>query len=158
MCRTEIHGGDEMVRVGLSSMPLSSWIASLPIGCYTGEGGSEDPVLTGALATAWTTGLQNSSADPHRIQVAVTLKHMAANSLESTIGWSAEEAAGSFTRHNISVNVSNFTLSDAYFPGFRAAIKHAGAKGIMCSCTIPCANNIKTTAFLLSCRCVTPVV
>ncbi len=96
-------------------------------------------MLTSALATAWTTGLQNSSDDPSRIQVAVTLKHMVANSLESTIGWSAEEAGGSFTRHNISVNVSNYTLSDAYFPGFRAAIKHAGAKGIMCSCAIVCA-------------------
>ena len=112
----------------------------------TGEGGSEDPVLTGALATAWTSGLQNSSDDPDRIQVAVTLKHMVANSLESTIGWSAEEASGSLTRHNISVNVSNFTLSDAYVPGFRAAIKHAGAKVIMCSCTIICPCNIKTTA------------
>lgn len=102
-------------------------------GC-AGEGGSEDPVLTGALATAWTQGLQKSTDDPNRIQVAVTLKHMVANSLESTIGWSPQEAGGWFTRHNISVNISNFTLSDAYFPGFRAAIKHAGAKGIMCSC------------------------
>lgn len=118
----------------------------------TGEGGSEDPVLTGALATAWTTGLQNSSDDPNRVQVAVTLKHMVANSLESTIGWSAEEASGSFTRHNISVNVSNFTLSDAYFPGFRAAIKQAGAKGIMCSCTIVCPCSFKTTVCLVSCR------
>ena len=99
-----------------------------------GEGGSEDPVLTGALASAWTSGLQESSDDPSRIQVAVTLKHMVANSLESTVGWSAEETAGSFTRHNISVNISNFTLSDAYFPGFRTAIKNAGARGIMCSC------------------------
>ena len=68
------------------------------------------------------------------MQVAVTLKHMVANSLESTVGWSPEETDEFVTRHNISVNVSNFSLSDAYFPGFRAAIKHAGAKGIMCSC------------------------
>ena len=56
------------------------------------------------------------------------------NSVESTIGWSATEADGWWTRHNISANMSNYTLSDAYFPAFRTAIQDAGARGIMCSC------------------------
>ena len=99
-----------------------------------GEGGAEDPYLMGELASSWTRGLQNSSADPKRIQVAVTLKHFVANSVESTIGWSVQEADGNWTRHNISVNVSNYTLSDAYFPAFRSAIANSGARGIMCSC------------------------
>ena len=30
--------------------------------------------------------------------------------------------------------MSNYTLSDAYFPAFRTAIQDAGARGIMCSC------------------------
>ena len=97
-----------------------------------GEGGSEDPYLMGQLATAWTRGLQNLTADPSRLGVAVTLKHFAVNVVESTVGWSAEEADGEWTRHNISANVSNYTLADAYFPAFRAAIRDADAKGIMC--------------------------
>lgn len=103
-----------------------------------GEGGAECPYLMGELASSWTRGLQNSSQDPKRIQVAVTLKHFVANSVESTIGWSAREADGYWTRHNISVNISNYTLSDAYFPAFRAAISNAGARGVMCSCAYGC--------------------
>jgi beta-glucosidase-like glycosyl hydrolase len=44
-----------------------------------------------------------------------------------------QEADGDWTRHNISVNISNYTLSDAYFPAFRSAIKKADAQGVMCS-------------------------
>jgi hypothetical protein len=71
-----------------------------------GEGGAEDPFLMSELATAWTLGLQHSDLDPNHLQVAVTLKHFAVNTVESTIGWSDKEAGGSWTRHNISANIS----------------------------------------------------
>ena len=57
---------------------LSSCTLSLYAGGRNGEGGSEDPFLMGQLASAWTEGLQNSSADPNHLQVAVTLKHFVA--------------------------------------------------------------------------------
>ena len=66
-----------------------------------GEGGAEDPYLMGELATAWTRGLQNSSDDPARVQVAVTLKHFVANSIESTIGWSAQVRKTHLLRNSI---------------------------------------------------------
>ena len=55
----------------------------------------------GELATAWTRGLQNSSDDPARVQVAVTLKHFVANSIESTIGWSAQVRKTHLLRNSI---------------------------------------------------------
>jgi len=51
------------------------------------EGGSECPYLTGQLGTAWTRGLQEGRGEETRfIQVAVTLKHFDANSLEGQVG------------------------------------------------------------------------
>ena len=51
------------------------------------EGGSECPYLTGQLGTAWTRGLQEGRGEEQRFtQVAVTLKHFDANSLEGQVG------------------------------------------------------------------------
>ena len=51
------------------------------------EGGSECPYLTGQLGTAWTRGLQEGRGEEKRFtQVAVTLKHFDANSLEGQVG------------------------------------------------------------------------
>ena len=51
------------------------------------EGGSECPYLTGQLGTAWTRGLQEGRGEEERFtQVAVTLKHFDANSLEGQVG------------------------------------------------------------------------
>ena len=53
---------------------------------------------------------------------------MAVNSLENTYP---------YTRHNFDANetygVSPFVLADYYFLPFKAAIKNAGARGVMCS-------------------------
>ena len=50
------------------------------------EGGSECPFLTGQLGTAWTRGLQEGRGEEKRFtQVAVTLKHFDANSLEGQV-------------------------------------------------------------------------
>jgi|EP01046_Picozoa_sp_COSAG06_P031429 beta-glucosidase-like glycosyl hydrolase len=93
------------------------------------EAGSECPFLTAAVGTAWTRGLQEGRGEETRFtQIAVTLKHFDANSLE---GQSAGDAG--LTRHTVDVNVSKYLLRDYYWPAFRAAIKDAGAKGVMCS-------------------------
>lgn len=59
----------------------------------------------GQLGKAWTVGLQvGDGRDPNLIQVAVTLKHFVANSLEG--GAPSDEG---LTRHTVDVNLSNCT-------------------------------------------------
>ena len=77
----------------------------------------------GELGTAWTLGLQQNAEDPRYVQVAVTLKHFDANSLENSDG---------FTRHTVDANVSKHALADYYWPAFKSSIR-AGARGVMCS-------------------------
>lgn len=91
-----------------------------------GEGGTEDPYLMGELGTAWTKGLQGD--DPQYLQIAVTLKHFDANSLEG--GAAADEG---FNRHTVDVNLTKYLLADYYWPAFRASIRNGNAKGVMCS-------------------------
>lgn len=74
-------------------------------------------------ARAWTKGLQNGE-DSRYVQVAVTLKHYDANSLENSDG---------FTRHTVDASISKYVLSDYYWKQFKAAIRDADAKGVMCS-------------------------
>jgi beta-glucosidase-like glycosyl hydrolase len=106
----------------------------------------------GELGTAWTQGLQKgdkgkevqkfvqvavSPRVPFAVpahhtlrvcpQVAVTLKHFDANSLEG-----GSKADGQNTRHNVDANISKYLLADYYWPAFRAPIKRADAKGVMC--------------------------
>eukprot|EP01047_Picozoa_sp_COSAG01_P040959 COSAG01_NODE_3480_length_6024_cov_4.480675_6_plen_129_part_00 len=90
-----------------------------------GEGGVEDPKLAGAYGAAWSRGLQTGppSGDGHQLQAVVTLKHYDAQTVEDSNGWD---------RHNISANVSRYSLMDSYLPAFGTAIR-AGAKGVMCS-------------------------
>jgi len=93
------------------------------------EAGSECPFLTAAVGTAWTRGLQEGRGKETRFtQIAVTLKHFDANSLE---GQSAGDDG--LTRHTVDANISKYLLRDYYWPAFRAAIKDADAKGVMCS-------------------------
>eukprot|EP00729_Bicosta_minor_P018335 gene18335-2827_t len=92
-------------------------------------GGAEDPYLMGELGAAWTTGLQKGDGkDTEYVQVAVTLKHFDANSLE---GGSPNDKG--LTRHTVDVNLTNYLLTDYYWPAFRKSIKDAHAKGVMCS-------------------------
>jgi beta-glucosidase-like glycosyl hydrolase len=87
----------------------------------------------GELATAWTRGLQSPrpsllNSSRQLLQVVVTLKHFAVNSLENTAPWN---------RHTFDANatfgVDPFVLSDYYLKPFERAIKDADARGVMCS-------------------------
>ena len=92
------------------------------------EGGTEDPFLMGQLGKSWTEGLQKGDSSEKRfVQVAVTLKHFDANSLDG--GSPSDEG---FTRNTVSANVSKYMLQDFYWPAFRTSIREGDAKGVMC--------------------------
>jgi beta-glucosidase-like glycosyl hydrolase len=91
-----------------------------------GEAGAECPFLMGALGVAQTEGVQRGDGREKRfVQVAATIKHFAANSLEDT--------PRGIGRTNFDANVSDYLLSDYYFPPFHASITKADAKGVMCA-------------------------
>lgn len=75
---------------------------------------SEDPLLTGKIASAVTRGVQSHDG------CYVTLKHFAANNLE--------------TKRNISSsNLDERTLRDIYIKAFRIAVKESDPRSVMCS-------------------------
>lgn len=74
---------------------------------------SEDPYLTGELAAAYVSGLQEQG-------VSACVKHFAANNQE-------------YRRMTTDSIVSERTLREIYFPAFEAAVKQGGVKSIMCS-------------------------
>lgn len=74
---------------------------------------SEDPFLTGEIASAELTGLHNSG-------VTGTIKHFCANNQETN-------------RHNIDSVVSERAIREIYLKGFEIAIKKGKAKTIMTS-------------------------
>ncbi len=74
--------------------------------CY-----SEDPLLSGRLATAWVRGLQSQ-------RVGCTVKHYAANDQEHE-------------RMSISSEVDERTLRELYLRPFELAVREGGAWGIM---------------------------
>jgi len=85
----------------------------------------EDPMLTGAYATAFVTGLQGGAGeDPSHVQIVACCKHYVANSLENWMG---------HTRHNFDANVSKADLAEYYMPPFRACVMEGKSLGIMCS-------------------------
>ena len=84
-----------------------------PLGGRTFECFSEDPELTGALASAWVRGVQSND-------VAVTVKHFAANDTE-------------VERMTVDVDVDERTLRELYLRPFERAVKDAQAWGIMSS-------------------------
>ena len=81
----------------------------------------EDPMLTGAYATAFVSGLQGSGP---QVQVAACCKHFVANSLENWEG---------HTRHNFDAPVPLAELHDYYLAPFRACVMEGRSLGIMCS-------------------------
>jgi beta-glucosidase len=84
-----------------------------------GEGGAECPYLMGELGSAWTRGLQEGRGEEKRfVQVAVTLKHFDANSLE---GGSA--GAHGLNRHTVDVNLTKYLLADYYWPAFKGTVQ-----------------------------------
>ena len=87
----------------------------------------------GELAKSWTRGLQSPrpsllNASRTLLQAVVTLKHFAVNSLENTSPWTRTTFDA-----NASFGLSPFALADYYFKAFRAAIKDADARGVMCA-------------------------
>lgn len=74
---------------------------------------SEDPLLTGMMATAETRGLQENGTAP-------TLKHFTANNQESA-------------RHTANALVSERALREIYLKGYEIAVKSGKARSIMTS-------------------------
>ncbi len=84
-----------------------------PVGGRTFECYSEDPELTGALASAWVRGVQSHD-------VAVTVKHFVANDTE-------------IERMSVDVDVDERTLRELYLRPFELTVRDAQAWGIMSS-------------------------
>ncbi|GAA4192943.1 glycoside hydrolase family 3 C-terminal domain-containing protein [Microbacterium oryzae] len=74
---------------------------------------SEDPLLAGALGSAWVRGIQQQG-------VGASLKHFAANNQE-------------FERMRISAEVDERTLREIYLPAFERTVKEAQPATVMCS-------------------------
>jgi beta-D-xylosidase 4 len=62
--------------------------------------------------------------DPRYIQVATTIKHFDAYSLEDADG---------YTRYDFNAIVSDYDLADTYLPAFKMAVTEGQAQGLMCS-------------------------
>jgi len=82
------------------------------------EGYSEDPLLTGAMATAYGTGLVGD--DDEYLKTAPTLKHYAAYNTETK-------------RDTVSSSVPPRVLREYDLPGFEAPIRADAATGVMAS-------------------------
>ncbi|MEV6349344.1 glycoside hydrolase family 3 C-terminal domain-containing protein [Actinoplanes sp. NPDC051851] len=82
------------------------------------EGYSEDPLLTGAVATAYGKGLEGD--DPDRLKTAPTLKHYAAYNNETL-------------RDRTSSNVPQRVLNEYDRAPFRTALENGAATGVMAS-------------------------
>ena len=88
-------------------------IVRVPQGGRNFEYFSEDPYLTGQLATAWVKGLQGQD-------VAAQVKHYALNNQE-------------LDRHESSSNADERTIREIYLPAFHDAVTEGGAYSLMCA-------------------------
>uniref|UniRef100_A0A0G4IEP3 Fibronectin type III-like domain-containing protein n=1 Tax=Chromera velia CCMP2878 TaxID=1169474 RepID=A0A0G4IEP3_9ALVE len=87
------------------------------------EVASECPHLNGLYGAIYSRALQEGE-DPRYLQVAVTLKHWAAYSLDK---WK------DFKRETFDANVTRHDLADTYFPAFKRSVREGKAAGVMCS-------------------------
>lgn len=105
--------GHEMVQIG-----ATLWLAPAmnihrnPLCGRNFEYYSEDPVLTGACATALTEGVQSNPG------VGVTIKHFCCNNQECN-------------REHVSSNVSERSLREIYLYGFKECVKNAHPWAVM---------------------------
>jgi|GEM_PF-585168 len=79
----------------------------------------EDPFLTSRIAVAYINGLQGG--DPRYLKAAATAKHFAVHSGPEQL------------RHEFNATPSPRDLWQTYLPAFRACVKEAGVKSIMCA-------------------------
>lgn len=85
---------------------------------------SEDPLLNGVFAVAFTRGMQEG-VDSRYLLAATTLKHFAAYSLEDYYDVNGIH----YTRENINNLVSEFDASDTYFPAFQMGVSPVASGG-----------------------------
>lgn len=88
-------------------------IVRVPVGGRNFEYFSEDPYLTGALATTYVQGVQSQ-------QVAAQVKHFALNNQENA-------------RHTASSNAGERASREIYLPAWQAAVQRGKAWSVMCS-------------------------
>eukprot|EP00045_Choanoeca_perplexa_P010797 m.111852 g.111852 ORF g.111852 m.111852 type:complete len:819 (-) comp15400_c0_seq1:93-2549(-) len=106
------------------------------------ESPGESPYVCGQYGGAYAEGLQYGG-DDSVTQVIVSLKHWVAYSLEGYEG---------VTRHTFDANVSEYDLTETYFPAWEHLVKDVGALGVMCSYNMlngkPTCGNPDLTAIL----------
>jgi beta-glucosidase len=104
--------GSEMKAAGgmINAGPAMNIIRD-PRGGRSFEYFTEDPLLNGIIATAYTEGLQSQ-------KVMACLKHYACNNQENN-------------RHTLNVSVSERALREIYLPGFEEAVRQGGAWSLM---------------------------
>ena len=94
------------------------------------EAFGEDPVLAGALASAYVQGIQGE--DGHYWKAVSTPKHFAANNSE-------------YNRNSFSSNMDEATLREYYLPVFERCFKEGGAHSVMTAYNrisgVPCSVN-----------------
>ncbi len=101
---------------GLSRWAPTIDLARDPRWGRTEECYGEDPVLTGAMSSAYIKGMQGEH--PHYLRIAATLKHFYANNTEVGRGWK-----------NSTVDPRN--KYELYLEPFRRAIEDGGAEAVM---------------------------
>lgn len=79
----------------------------------------EDPFLTGAIGTAFVSGLQGN--DPNYLKSSACAKHYAVHS------------GPEWNRHTYNAKVNNYDLWDTYLPAFEQLVKEAKVTGVMCA-------------------------